>query len=315
LKVVLTLLVRDEADVIDAHLTYHLNAGVDLVIATDHRSSDGTTEILRSYARDGHVRVIRREDERIRQSAWMTEMARLATTEHAADWVLNSDADEFWWPAAASVKDALAAVPDEVGIVYAVSRVFVPRPGTEPFPERMTVRLELPAPINDPATPYRHVAKVAHRAHPAAVVLQGNHHVLGLPWRDLRGWSPLELLHFPLRSFEQAAAKHRTTSAAWELNLRGDIAQALRTSSFYERLLVDDAAVQRGLADGSLAQDTRLRDALRQLQRDDRLRLDTPTFAQRASHALDDALLVEAEQVRLQRRADELAARVYGSAP
>jgi hypothetical protein len=173
MRLVMTLLVRDEADVIDTHIAYHLAAGVDCVIATDHRSVDGTTEILESYARDGHVHLIRRDDEHIQQSAWMTEMARLAATEHGADWVLNSDADEFWWPAAASLKDALAAVPDTHGIVYAISRVFVPRPGTEWFPERMTVRLELPAAINDPATPYRHVAKVAHRAHPASSSCRG----------------------------------------------------------------------------------------------------------------------------------------------
>jgi Glycosyl transferase family 2 len=305
MKVVMTLLVRDEADVIDAHLAYHLAAGVDLVIATDHRSSDGTTEVLESYAREGFVRLVRRDDERIEQSAWMTQMAREAA-EQGADWVLNSDADEFWWPAAPSLKDALAAVPPTHGVVYAISRVFLPRPGTGPFQERMTVRLELPAPINDPATPYRHVAKVAHRAHPGAVVMQGNHRVEGLPYRDLRGWSPLELLHFPLRSPEQAAAKHLNTRTAWEVNLRGDLAQAGRTSDYYDGLVLDDAAVARGLAEGSLVEDSRLRDALRTG------RLERPSFAERASHALDDVLLAEADGVRLQRRADELATRVYG---
>jgi hypothetical protein len=315
LKLVLTLLVRDEADVIDTHLAFHLNAGVDIVVATDHRSVDGTTDVLESYARDGHVHLIRRDDERIRQSDWMTYMARLGATTHGADWVLNSDADEFWWPAASSLKEALAAVPEPYGIVYAISRVFVPRPGSAPFPERMTARLELPAPINDPATPYRHVAKVAHRAHPQAIVLQGNHGVGGVPFRELRVWSPLELLHFPLRSPEQAAAKHAVTAAAWEVNLRGDIAQALRKSGFYERLVVDDDALARGLAEGSLAEDTRLRDALRRLERDDSLGLGQRPFAERASHALDDVLRAEADGVRLQRRADELRARVYGSAP
>jgi hypothetical protein len=314
MRVVMTLLVRDEADVIDTHIAYHLAAGVDCVIATDHRSADGTTEILESYARDGHVHLIRRDDEHIQQSAWMTEMARLAATEHGADWVLNSDADEFWWPAAPSLKDALAAVPDTHGVVYAISRVFVPRPGTEWSPERMTVRLELSAAINDPATPYRHVAKVAHRAHPDVVVLQGNHRIGGVPFRDIRGWSPLELLHFPLRSPEQAAAKHENTWTAWEVNLRGDIAIARSTSRYYDRLVVDDAAVARGLAEGSLAEDTRLRDALRALRDEGSLWLGTQPFAARASHALDDALLFEADGVRLHRRADELAARVYGSA-
>jgi Glycosyl transferase family 2 len=315
-RVALTLLVRDEIDVVEAHLAFHLAAGVDVVIASDHRSTDGTTEVLERYAAKGLVHLIRREEEQIRQSAWMTEMARLAATEHGADWVINSDADEFWWPAAASFKDALAAVPRPFGIVYAISRVFVPRPGDGRFAERMTARLALPAPINDPATPFRHVAKVAHRADANAVVMQGNHRVTGVPYRDVRGWSPLEVLHFPLRSATQAAAKHEHTWTAWRRNLRGDIARARRrfdegrASDFYDRVALDDATIARGIADGSLIDDTRLRDALRALSRGEQLPLGRGSFADEASRGLDSAVLAEADTVRLQRRADALAERI-----
>ena len=94
-------------------------------------------------------------------------MARAAATEHGADWVLLGDADELWWPRGGSLKDVLAEVPQRYGIVRAISRYFVPRPDDErSFAERMTVRLTPRAPINDPATPFRPVAKLAHRAHP-----------------------------------------------------------------------------------------------------------------------------------------------------
>ena len=42
----MTLLARDEIDAsLDSWLAFHLNAGADLVIATDNRSEDGTTEV------------------------------------------------------------------------------------------------------------------------------------------------------------------------------------------------------------------------------------------------------------------------------
>ena len=59
MKLVMTLLARDEADVVDAQISFHLNAGVDHVIATDNRSTDGTTEIFESYAQAGYLHLIR----------------------------------------------------------------------------------------------------------------------------------------------------------------------------------------------------------------------------------------------------------------
>jgi hypothetical protein len=193
----------------------------------------------------------------------------------------------------------------------------------------MTVRLALAAPINDPATPFRHVAKAAHRAHPDVVVLQGNHDVAGLPYAELPAWSAIELMHFPLRSARQSARKHETTWSAWLRNLRGDLARAKtvfeegRPEAFYDRVAVDDATVSRGIADGSLVEDVRLRDAFRALRDgsggfarrgsdDGRLRFGLGSFAEDASRAVDRVLLEEADGVRLQRRVDELASRVAG---
>src|SRR3954454_11271592 len=107
MRVVMTVGARDEEGVIEANLDYHLRRGVDRVIVTDHRSQDATPEILEDYVRQGVAQVFREEAEGSNQGAWVTRMARLAATEHGADWVINSDADEFWWPLAGSLKDML----------------------------------------------------------------------------------------------------------------------------------------------------------------------------------------------------------------
>jgi hypothetical protein len=313
----MTLLVRDEVDIIEAHLAFHLHAGVDIVIATDHGSTDGTTEVLESYARDGHVHLIRRADARIRQSEWVTQMARSAATEHYADWVINSDADEFWWPQGGTLREVLAMIPDRYGVVHAVSRYFVPRPADGlPFGERMNVRLAAPAPINDPATPFRPVSKVAHRADMRVVVHKGNHAVEGLPFRSLRGWRPIELLHFPLRSPEQCARKYEKTWLGWEQNLRGDLARArslseqARQQFLYSRVAVDDVALERGLGTGALVIDTRLKDALRRILEGEALVFRPPSPGADAEYARDVATVGEADAVRLHRRLDELDRRV-----
>src|SRR5262245_27933943 len=141
MKLVLTLLARDEADIVQAHLEFHLNAGVDFVIATDHRSRDGTREILESFEREGVLRLFREDSEFTRQGVWQTRMARVAATDHGADWVITSDADEFWWPRGGSLKEALAAVPEEFGAVRALVRNFVPQRDDDGwFGDRLTVR-------------------------------------------------------------------------------------------------------------------------------------------------------------------------------
>jgi hypothetical protein len=75
MTLVMTLLARDEADVIESWLSFHLNAGADFVIATDNKSVDGTSEVLERYAREGHVHLIREPGEDLRQNEWVTRMS------------------------------------------------------------------------------------------------------------------------------------------------------------------------------------------------------------------------------------------------
>jgi hypothetical protein len=320
MKVVMTLLARDEADVVDAWLDFHLSAGADFVIATDNRSEDGTTEVLERYAREGHVHLIREPGEDLRQHEWVTRMARLAATDFGADWVLNSDADEFWWPRGTSFHEVLGAVPPRYGTVAAFLRMFVPRPGDEPFAERMTVRFSALAPINDPASLYKPIRKVIHRAHPEIKLTRGNHALVDSPFAPLRGWFPVEVFHFPLRSVEQTAHKATLQGNAFERHIdraptayHASMFEALRSGTigqYYESLVVDDAELERGQSDGRLVVDTRLRDALRALEAGERPVFPIPTLVEDAEYAVEAAVLGEADVVRLQRRLDELENRL-----
>jgi Glycosyl transferase family 2 len=301
----MTLVVRDEVDILDAQLAYHLDGGVDFVLATDHGSTDGTLDVLRRYEREGRLRLFGVSGE-MRESEWRTDMARLAATEHGADWIINTDADEFWLPRAATLKESLGAVPSEIGVVWALTCHFVPRPEDgRSFAERMTARFAPQAALNDPTSPYRPHAKAAHRADPEIVVWFGSHRVT-TRLRALPGWHPADVFHFPFRTLEQYERKSsRRARGDRPLGqyVRGLQARERgRLEDVYGSLVVGDESVARGIAEGSLVEDTRLRDALRGL----------PPARERSDRrfALDEASLRDADLVRVVRRLDGVRLRV-----
>lgn len=323
MRLVVCMRTRDQAELVDALVAFHLNAGADFVLATDHRSRDGTLELLEAWEREGCLRLFRESGERVLGSAWRTRMARLAAAEHGANWVLHCDGDEFWWPRGRSSKEVLEAVPERYGAVRGLWRTFVPcATGDAFFAERMTIRLAPAAAINEVGTPYRPNAKIAHRAEAGVVVDRGAHRATGDRLRPLPGWYPFEVLHFPVRSPAQLAEKYglwasqlATTREVPYPSLERATADGLHAS-----LAVDDLELARGLGEGSLVVDTRLRDVLRALRRDgpgprryvlpseleSPVRLPRPGLGEDAACAVDAANLHDAQLLRLQRRVDEL---------
>jgi len=326
MRLVMTLLVRDEADVVDAQIAYHLDAGVDFVLATDNRSRDGTTEILERYQRDGVLHLIREPGDDLRQSEWVTRMARLAATDFGADWILNTDADEFWHARGARLPEVLAAVPARFGAVRGAWRNFVPRPDDGRFfAERMTARLCTPSFHPHPLSTH---FKSAHRAWPGVRIGRGNHEALADGLVALRGWYPIEILHFPVRSFEQCRRKYVTQFVALERNAEkgipghmAEVYDAYRAGaldSYYAPLVVSDDALAVGTSDGTYAVDTRLRDRLRSLGFGDTGRGSVrnptpavPSVADTAGFAAEYSALGEADLgLSFGARVDELEARL-----
>ena len=311
----MTLMVRDEADIIDRQIAFHLGSGVDFVIAIDHGSTDETTEILERYERSGVLHLLRTSSPTKQKSARYTRMARMAATEFSADWVINSDADEFWLPSGGSLKDVLSLIPERFGVVRTFVRPFLPRPGSGLFAERMTVRFAPPAPINNPSDPFRANVRLLHRADGAITVGGGNASVR-TALAPLQGWSPIEVLHFPIRSFEQFERKfltHYETSAGERQ--RGEHVRAYEAAregtlqELYARMCINDGEVERGIEAGMLELDTRLREALRVLD-DSRLHFPNRAGPEESGYAVDADVLIAGETVRLQRRVDELVQRV-----
>ena len=267
MKLVMTMLVHDDADLLDAQIAFHLNVGVDIVVAADRGSTDGSGDVLESYVRAGYVRQAPTTAD-ADDSATRATLARLALDEHDADWLIDSEPAEFWLPRAESITDVLVAIPPRYGVVQGLVRTFLPRPddGTF-FAERMTVRRALMDVRDDESMgDLERALRPIQRASENLVIAGSRDAVLDgrVP---LRAWYPVEVLRFPVRSSDQAERHARSSAARSRIEER--VAEAHRHGTLLESwddLVADDAEVARGVADGSLVVDERLRDALRHLK-------------------------------------------------
>jgi hypothetical protein len=287
MKLVMTLLVRNEVDIIEANLEYHLAQGVDFVIVTDHGSEDGTSEILREYERMGVAKVIRDEEPGHHQSRRVTRMAEIARVGYDADWVIHNDADEFWWPLVGGLRDVFSCLPPAYGQIEVRRRNFRPRAdGEGPFHSRLVHR------DVGSITPsgYALESKVAHRPHPQVVVAPGNHSINDVGLAAVPAGEVLEIFHFPMRDYEQFERKVVQIGLAYEqLPYRSprtgcdqlallELHRAGGLRDYYDGLLLDDVALERGLRMGTVVVDRRLESFMRALHAGERspVRPDAP---------------------------------------
>ncbi|MBC7594091.1 MAG: glycosyltransferase family 2 protein [Kineosporiaceae bacterium] len=216
----MTLMVRDEADVIASQIEHHIAQGIDLFIVTDNGSVDGTTEILQGYETTGILVLHHDPVHQKQQGETVTKMAREAYSKCGADWVLNADADEFWVASNGSltVREALSGTSK--------SLVCFPVPVVDMIGDpalvgsglgRLVYRdLRSVSKLRDIGLHAHATPDTPHIGSPDVVVAQGNHFVnltsTGAPPSHLA----LEVLHFPWRSWEQFRRKVDNAGRAYE---------------------------------------------------------------------------------------------------
>ena len=241
LKVVLTLLVRDEIDIIQSNINYHLNMGVDYIIATDNGSVDGTTYLLKEFENTGQLEYIYQPDRDFSQDIWVTRMARRAYDHYGADWVINCDSDEFFVPKSealrGSLKDALNRVPKHVDVISTNRHDFVPfeRPYRQPPPAEMIYRKRQSLNLIGHLLP----PKVIHRGVPDVTIAQGNHNAISQYLQISEISFPIiDVFHYPIRSFQQFKSKVKNGGSGYSLNQRLPKGTGFHKRHWY-RLLLD----------------------------------------------------------------------------
>ena len=268
---VMTLVVRDEEDILETNLRYHLAQGVDFIYALDHNSTDATPDILRSFEQMGVLRMLREGGDVHDQAPRVTRLARLAHEELRADWVINNDADEFWWPAVGDLKDLLCAIPKPFDVLVARRHNFIPRAdGPAAFQDRMLWRhAESPTP-----TGQRSSRRSPTGGEGRVVVAPGNDDIQA---PELTRAPPLplaEVLDFPARDYEQFVRKTVHTGRGDELlpdpdpHIGADQLELLARyrrgglRDYFDRWACSDEEIECGVRDGRVVRDVRLRDFL-----------------------------------------------------
>lgn len=237
MKLVLTLLVRDEIDIIKSMLDFHLSQGIDQIIITDNGSIDGTFEVCKAYENSHPVVVLTEPASDFSQHRWVSKMANMAYEEYHADWIIHADADELFVidEQYKEIKNYLHSIPKNISVLNVARTDFVPfkRP-MEHIPHlemvyRKTISLNLEGQILP--------KKIIHRGSPNVIVSQGNHTVIG----DFLDSSPTDtneimVYHYPIRSYPQFASKVRNGGSGYSQNTELDKKKGFHKRYWYELL-------------------------------------------------------------------------------
>lgn len=296
---IMTLVVRDEADIIEQNLRFHLAHGIDHVVALDNASTDGTTEILERHARQGHLTLLHEPSDRFEQAAWVARLVEVVRERFGQAWLIPNDADEFWWAPGGSqgrpgnLRTSLHDSPSPLVRCRRSNMLTAwPRLDEAPWSEALVWRscvkrrkppgedLRPNRRLSHPMFAYRMPGKVIVHTRGLASVSDGGHTASfdGEPTPIDHG---IEILHFPVRSapeFVRSVQRRQRTAAA-----RADQDRESAMSPKYLRwatMLERDPSGATALADAlpssgrlwryrltsRVRRDTRIRDELARLE-------------------------------------------------
>jgi len=270
----MSLIVRDECDIVAHNILFHARHGVDTFAILDNGSLDGTFELLESLRQSYEIALFRdvdgfRKEER---SMFLADHLRHGL---GVSHLISNDADEFWVPRSDSLK-SLVAAHSPVKYVprynFIVQRKEVERLDYEFFDSTFLV-IRPPAfqpPSPDPNTPL--VVPMALRAVPGKVfcaieglrrIFKGNHSVMH-DAGAVAETTEAVVLHYPVRSYEQFARKIRnhaenlvgiSGAESWHLRRWHAIQRAGRLRAEYDTLVFGETAVQALLAAGTIREE------------------------------------------------------------
>ena len=229
-RVVLFTAPSDQGDILQDFLDWHLDLGIDMILAMDHGSTDGSRELLERYAKTHPVVWFPIPERNITKYSPADELAALARDRYGADWIIHCDVDEFLCTSGGDLRTILArarpgrADADQRAAPHddrrsAAGRTagdagahLADRPGRG-ADSRTTVSWDLPAPFAFLEVGGHLIVRAAafDRYGPGAHV--------GTTTSGLSGTvDDLYILHYAMRGFESLRIKVRNTASWLESN-------------------------------------------------------------------------------------------------
>lgn len=219
MKLVMILLVRDEADIVRQNIAFHLACGVDHVIAIDNGSVDGTRDILADLVGQTPLTIVDEPGRDYAQSTWVNQAIFQAKDHLKADWIFSNDADEFWLTQDNDLKAELTRTPAHILNVTRRNMVFAhdAPPPEGGWAQGLVYRVADPVarpPIDDIyednlPCPYFYMnlpPKVIFRAEGFGGIGMGNHNAQFVS--DVtKAEAEMVIYHYPVRSAAQFERK------------------------------------------------------------------------------------------------------------
>jgi len=234
MRIAANLGVKDEIELIDATINHLRAIGVDIIIACDMGSTDGTLDVLERYRSKDDFWILQL-DEQTTTEDWSRANLELIRKANV-DWVVFLDADEYLLPAAGSLRECEALVNADV---VAVDAFNIPLGPDGPLmPNRLTPsgygELSLvakPMEMNrfrchlqeNPKASFIQMewpAKMMARPERIAAVGDGAHSVMPVEGAILRSVEPADLLiaHLPFSTRSRFARKIANIRRVFEIH-------------------------------------------------------------------------------------------------
>ena len=309
-RIVLITVPFDQADILPDFLDWHLDLGIDLILAMDSGSTDGSRELLDTYAKTNRVVWTPLPERNIARYAQGDELAALARDRYGADWIILCDVDEFLCTTSGDVRTILAQADlDGISMLTLPRRTMTGPPllagqrATEALTLRIDRTVELPLEqliSGNYPVPFVFLEVGGHLAVRASALAQygTGAHFATTTWGKSATSDELYLLHYAIRGYESLRTKVQNTKAwladnpqlgpgwgwHWRRWIRLD--EEGRLKEDYDRQFVSPEDARQLVRDGSCVVDTTIADWIARKEELSRRRRRVSRWIHRLSNTL-----------------------------